>query len=122
MANPEASRLLVVEDETLWRNIAGRACASAGVDHIIVDSFSDGMDHVMTGMFGSVLSDGLEGQWVQLYQANQQWGDTRFALMSGDDEQITKAKADQVPAFHKTGITPATFQEIFALLLDKPAA
>lgn len=115
----EVPRLLAVDDDEKWRKILERQLGKVEGDHLVVPDFSTGMQQIETELFAGVISDGLNGKWPPLRGRSHSF-DMGFVLLSGDEDEISRARQHDIHAFHKLEVqrSPQLFGDIVGILLQ----
>lgn len=114
----EVPRLLAVDDESFWRTILGKELGQVEGDHLVVPDVAAGIQQIETELFTGVISDGLSGGWAELRGRSHSL-DMGFILLSGDEDEIRRAKQHGICAFNKNEASPALFRDIFGILLSQ---
>ena len=109
-------RILAVDDEEAWRGIFGRNLAAAGIEHEVVDDPDIAMGRLEADEFTGVITDGLEGRWVDVYSAAN-IAQTAIVVISGNFHTIDDAKRLWVEAYNKNDFDLQMFQEIVRSLV-----
>ncbi len=109
-------RILAVDDEEAWRDIFARNLAAAGVAHEIVDDADLAMDRLVSDEFTGVITDGLEGRWIDVYSAAD-IAQTATVVISGSSHTIDEAKRLGVEAYNKIEFNLQMFRGIIRSLV-----
>ena len=100
---PNAEKLLVVDDAPNWSKVL-QTILSERYEVILASSVQKAEEAIKKGDLTRILSDGLDGQWEEIFGLSQKAG-IPFKVLSGNSDVLKRAKELNVPTVNKYDIS-----------------
>ena len=98
-------KVLVVDDDRNSRVALGLYLEDMGMETDLAQSREKAMELVRGKPYDLCISDGLEGEWILLHDDIKSINrSTKFILLSGDSDQIDKAREFNIEAYGKDNV------------------
>src|SRR5262249_36507823 len=80
-------KVLVVEDDASWARRHSSRLQRLGIDHIVVDNVADAIERIRRGGITEVVTDGMEGGWIDIANAAREHGVTPKVVSADSDAE-----------------------------------